>query len=158
MKYLGVILDQTLSFTNHADYIRNKAASLLRMLGQMRCLVNHETSLNLYKTLMCPLFEYAAPVYDCLSKQDSYKLQKVQNCALRIVTKSDRRTHIADLHNALNMLYLVDKHHISTLCHTYKCLNNLAPETNCNQIEMLSETHDRQTRYTTSSSLYIPNF
>ncbi len=79
-----------------------------RMLGFTRKLVGQETSLNLYKTLVSPLFDYAAPVYDCLTKQDSYKLQKIQNCALRIITKSDCRRHTVDLHSELNMLYLVD--------------------------------------------------
>ncbi len=130
MKYLGMILDPTLSFTNHVDYIRNKAASRLRMLGQTRALVSQETSLSLYKALISPLFDYAAPVYDCLTKQDTYKLQKVQNCALRIVTKSGKMEHISDMHTRLNMHYLIDRRHISTLCHTYKCLNNLAPQTN----------------------------
>ena len=157
-KYLGVILNPTLSFSNHAEYVRSKAASQLRMLGQIRSLVSESTSLNMYKALISPLFDYASPVYDCLNMQDSYKLQKVQNCALQIITRSGRSEHIVDLHNKLNMHYLVDRRHISTLCHVYKCLQGTAPVTNSSMITKVFETHSRLRRTMANENLAIPAY
>ena len=97
-KYLGVILDPTLSFTEHVEYIRNKVIPRLKMLEKTRCMVDKDTSLKLYKSLITPLFDYCSVVYDCLSARDTDRLQKIQNCALRIILKMDRRTHIKDMH------------------------------------------------------------
>ena len=76
IKYLGIILDSKLSFTEHVDYLKGKAILRLKMLGKTRGLVSVDTSLQLYKTIITLLFDYAAPAYDYLSQQDSYKLQK----------------------------------------------------------------------------------
>ncbi len=48
-KYLGVMLDQTLSFEEHVTYIKRKCSSRLRMLAKLRPLVGQETSMSLYK-------------------------------------------------------------------------------------------------------------
>ena len=34
-----------------------------------------------------PRFDYCSPVWDCLSGYLSGKLQKLQNCAARVITK-----------------------------------------------------------------------
>ncbi len=65
----------TAMFTSHD---RGKSISHLKMLGNTRGVVSADTSLRLYETLITPLFDYVAPAYDCLSKKDSYTLQKVQ--------------------------------------------------------------------------------
>ena len=82
-KYLGVILDPTLTFTSHVDYLISKSIGRLKMLGKTRPVVSMDTSLMLYKTLCVSIFDYCDIVYDTLSQKNITRLQKLQNSALR---------------------------------------------------------------------------
>ena len=57
-KYLGVYLDETLSFDKHMDYIYNKACSKLGAIRKLRVNVDQSTALRLYKSLVLPHFDY----------------------------------------------------------------------------------------------------
>ena len=80
-RYLGIILDSTLSFKYHIDYICKKIIPRLKMLSRSRTIANESICLYLYKTLMLSLFEYRDVIYDCVYQQDSEKLQKMQNAS-----------------------------------------------------------------------------
>ena len=84
-KYLSIMLDQFLRFDHHVRYIRNKCIGRLKMLGKLRKIIGQDVSLGLYKSLISPLLDYGDTEYDCLSTHDSHSLQKIQNCALRII-------------------------------------------------------------------------
>ncbi len=108
-KYLGVMLDSKLTFTHHVTYLRKKSISRVKMLGKVRPMVDQSIALTIYKTIISPLFDYADVVFDCLSQQDSDRLQRIQNWALRIILQADPRTHILDMHKELKLNYLVDR-------------------------------------------------
>ena len=83
-------------------------------------------------------------------------LQRVQNCALRIILQADKRTHIAEMHQALDLMYTADRRHMHTLLQTNKCLNELVPAKVCSQLMKIETVHNRQTRSATQQELYIP--
>ncbi len=126
------------------------------MLGNTRPYVNENTSLQLYKTLIMPLFDYVSPAYNCLSQKDSYTLQKIQNCALRIVSKRYSRSHVAEMHRDLKMHYLSDRHHMLTLCQVYKCIHDIAPRNICKQVSLKQNVNERTTRSGAGLELHIP--
>ena len=97
-KYLGVMLDSTLSFKYHVDYVCREIILHLKMLSKMRSIANESICLYLYKTLMIPLFDSGDVVYDCIYQQDSEKLQKLQNTALQIIYRWPHNTSIVKLH------------------------------------------------------------
>ncbi len=84
------------------------------MLGKLRPMINESTALTLYKTIISPPFDYADVVFDCLSVQDSERLQRMQNWALRIILRAEPRTHTEDMHKQLKLNYLVDRRHLHT--------------------------------------------
>ena len=51
-KYLGFMLDEKLSFSDHINYTKTKAIPRLRMLDKYRHVMNRSTKLTLYKTLI----------------------------------------------------------------------------------------------------------
>ena len=53
------------------------------------------TAIEIYKGLIAPQFDYCSVVWDGLSQQLSEKLQKVQNRAARVITKSSYNTNLA---------------------------------------------------------------
>ena len=106
---------------------------------------------------MAPIFDYANVVYNCLNARDSNTLQKIQNCALRIILQGDSRSHVSDMHKELKLNYLADRRHMHTLNQVYKCINDLSPTHVNNQISLMSTNHQMQTRSTLSHVAYVPN-
>ena len=57
-----------------------------------------KTLIHLYNMWIRPIALYGAPVYYNAAKTHLNKIQVIQNSALRIALRRNRRSHIADLH------------------------------------------------------------
>ena len=76
-KYLGVHIDEKLSWDCHVDTIRKKVSA---GIGAMRCIINFvpvATLETVYKGLVQPYFEYCSPLWDARGKLLKDKLQRV---------------------------------------------------------------------------------
>ena len=58
-------------------------------LKRVRPLLSMHTAIKIYKGLIEPHFDYCSAVWDGLTQQLSKKLQKLQNRAIRVITKND---------------------------------------------------------------------
>ena len=57
--YLGVFLDETLSWKDHVEYVSCKVNSRLGLLSRIRACLTLEASKQVYTSLVQPLFDYA---------------------------------------------------------------------------------------------------
>ena len=91
-----------------------------------------EQAIQIYKGLIEPHFDYCSAVWDGLTQQLSEKLQKLQNRAITVITKSSYDTSFRFLLNSLgwDSLSVRRAKHKANLM--YKCINNLAPVYLCN--------------------------
>jgi hypothetical protein len=101
VKYLGVTLDPKLSFNNHITNSCNKASTRIRQLYPILNAKSIPTRVGttLYKSYIRPILTYASPCWVHTSETNFKKLQRIQNSALRIITKSRMYTPITELHN-----------------------------------------------------------
>ena len=84
-KYLGVLLDNTLSWKDHVEYIGNKISSRLGILRRARKVLPKPTCQMLYNTLVLPLFDYCSPVWDSCGVGSKAYLDKLNRCAACII-------------------------------------------------------------------------
>ena len=89
---------------------------------------NEDSAILLYRALIEPYFDYCCPVWDGLSNELNDKLQKLQNRAIRIITKSDFYSSATVLRLKLgwDSLYTRRKKHKAKLM--FKTINKQAPE------------------------------
>ena len=87
-----------------------------------------DSAILLYNALIEPYFDYCCPVWDGLSKELTDKLQKLQNRAIRIITKADFYSSTTALRSKLgwDTLYTRTKKHKAQLL--FKTTNKQAPE------------------------------
>ena len=97
-KYLGLFLDQNLSFSEHISYISTKVSQSLYMLSRTREYMSEKSALTLYCSLILPLISYCDTVFHSLSAKDATVLQTMQNKGLRIVTLSNRWASTDEMH------------------------------------------------------------
>ena len=139
-KYLGMKLDARLTFSDHISYIKGKTLSKIKLLGRLNHTLDSDLLLMLYEVLILPIIDYGDIVYHKLTQNDAIALQRLQNVACCAILKADSYTHIADMHEDLNlsMLYQRRCQHICTLMH--KLLNGIGPS-NCADGFMYEHTY-----------------
>ena len=91
-KYLGVIIDKTLSWNDHCSQMLKKANSTLAFI--QRNLYNCPPNVKeaCYKTLVRPKLEYGCSVWDPHQQNQIDSIEKIQKRAARFVTKNYTRT------------------------------------------------------------------
>ena len=62
-KYLGVVINQTMSWSEHIDSISTKINQRIGMIKRIRHLLPLHAKLTLYNCLIIPLFDYGDTVW-----------------------------------------------------------------------------------------------
>ena len=87
LKHLGVVLNETLSWSDHIDAISKKAAQRTGLLRRLRKRLPSLAIRHLYCSSIRPLLEYASIVWCGLHKTDAVKLERLQRRAARLVAR-----------------------------------------------------------------------
>ena len=85
-KYLGVIFDNKLTFSQHIKRVRQHAwaaSHTLRKLSNRFWGLSFATAIRLYVSFVCPHLEYACPVWSTAAKSILDTLEPIQSSALR---------------------------------------------------------------------------
>ena len=99
-KYLGIILDNRLTFKPHIDHIIQSCMKKMRIIQRL-CGTTwgsmDRSLLKLYTQYIRPVIEYGLIIYGTCSKQLFNKLECVQNTAIRLATGCRKTTKIQNL-------------------------------------------------------------
>ena len=80
-KYLGIVLDNSLSFNLHIDYVKKKVSKTLGMFSRIRSSLTTEASNRLYKSMILPNLEYCCAVFHGCGKGNEEELERLQRRA-----------------------------------------------------------------------------
>ena len=156
-KYLGLMMDEALTFESHINYICKKANQKNGVLRKIRKYLTQKLCLMLYKSLVIPHFDYVDVIYMTATKEQLGRLQLIQNQSCRIILRTHKRTHIDDMHNTLKieLLEVRRTNHLSALCH--ENIYN-ADDASLNYIfTRVSDTQTRVTRNANNMNMVVPN-
>ena len=98
-KSLGLMIDDTLSWSAQVDKITKKVNSGLSIIRKLHDIVDYNTLIIIYKSIIQPHFDYCSQVWGCLGKVLSDKLQRLQNRAFRIISREGYETRSKDILN-----------------------------------------------------------
>ena len=142
--YLGVTLDENLSWKEHVGEVFNKVNKRLGLLGRIRSCLTIQSAKCIYNCPILPVLSYTDTAWGELSAECSNRLQRLQNRAASITIRCDRSSDaIKNLGWKRNKAVLV-----------FKCLNNLAPAYFKNYFTRNSSYHFYNTRQ--REDLHIP--
>lgn len=111
VRYLGVIMDQRLSFGPHIKGLVNKGHKIIRSLYSLLNRNSHLSVGNkklLYTAIIRPIITYACPIWCSASKTSINKLQRIQNKCIRLILTRDRYTKIKELHKLAGLQTIVE--------------------------------------------------
>ena len=85
VKYLGVTIDERLSFNEHINRISHRANSIKALLQRNIKSCPLKVKDNCYKTMVRPIMEYACTVWSPYTRKNIQGLEAVQRRAARFV-------------------------------------------------------------------------
>ena len=144
-KYLGVILDPSLSFNLHIDYIKKKVSKTLGMFSRIRSSLTTEASNRLYKSMILPILDYCSTVFHGCGKGNEEELERLQRRGGRIVLNTAHLSNeqLGDL--GWDLLKLRREKRIVKL--VKKCMDGEAPSYFSDYFQKTtSDVHNHNTR------------
>ena len=87
-KFLGVVMDEKLTWCEHVQYIKCKIAKGIGIISKARRLLNYETLCTLHHCFVYPYLNYCIEVWGDTFKTHLQTLVKLQKRVLRIISYS----------------------------------------------------------------------
>lgn len=91
-KYLGVMLDEKLSFKANLDYVCKKVARKVGVLARLARNLNIGARMSIYKSVISPHFDYCSSLLYLGDASSFDRLQKLQNRAMRAILRCKKLT------------------------------------------------------------------
>ena len=85
VKYLGLVVDDALTWSQHIDYISSKIAPGVGILKRTRSFLPKQSLLTLYKSMIQPYFRYCNIVWGQCNETLLDRLQTLQSRAARVI-------------------------------------------------------------------------
>ena len=126
--YLGVELDNKISWKTHINQTTGKAQKTLNLLRRNLHNCSQKTKETAYKTMIRPTLEYASAAWDPYEQKQITQLEAVQNRAARFVKNEYRRqgVSVTGLKESLDWRSLQERRFITRQTLFYKAHHGLA--------------------------------
>ena len=118
--YLGMRLEDMLTFEFHAAETLRMVAHKLYLLSRIRKFVTIGQAISIYKSKVVPYFDYGDIFLLGINQKTIDKMQKLQNRALRICLALDERSNVNDMHNTCSINKLNERRETHLLNFVYR--------------------------------------
>ena len=155
-KYLGVIIDSTLSWEAHVDCVVSKVAKKIGTLRRAGNSLTQAARRQYYLSVIQSDLQYGTNAYwTTLTNARQNRLIRSSKRALRAVINAPTTTPTKTILSLLNLSPLETRLKLKLLVHTFRCIHNKASSLLCAQYQVRSPTHSthRTTRAQTYTSL-----
>ena len=147
IKFLGVILDEHLTWNEHIIEVCNKLQRLFHVFYSIRRYLNIGNIKTLYYTLIYSKIKYGLIVYGMAGTTKLNKIQFLQNQLLKVLSSKKFRHSTDKLHNEFEILKVQDMVNQEILTFAFKYFANSLPPVFDNYYETLANTHGLNTRH-----------
>ena len=127
VKNLGAYFDSQLNMEKHLSSVAKTCYFHIRNIGRIRHLIDECACKRLIHALVTSRLDYANALLQGLPCASTNKLQRVQNTAARMVSRSRKHEHITPVLIELHWLPVQYRVQFKILVHTYKAVHGLGP-------------------------------
>lgn len=127
VRNLGVIFDSVFNMENHVTSICQSCYFHLRNIGSIRPYLDNDTAAQMIHAFVTSKLDYCNSLLSKLPQKSIYRLTKVQNTAVRIITRCNIKNHITPHLKSLHWLPIHLRIEYKVLLFTFKIVNGLAP-------------------------------
>ena len=152
-KFLGVIVNNKLSWVEHIKNVKNKVAKSVGIMYRLKDVITEKIMKLLYCSLILPQLSYCCEIWGNTFNTRLSKLYILQKRAIRLVDNASYLAHTEPLFKKHNCLKLIDIIMNNTCIFMYKNHKGLLPEKSNNLFVQVAEVHSYNTRQATN--LYL---
>ena len=146
IKYLGVIIDNKLTWIPHITHVKNKVSKGIGIMFKAKKLLKKNTLINLYHSYIYPYLIYCIEAWGNASNCHLEQLYLTQKKVARMISFTNYNAHSIDIFKQLNILPL-NKLVINRIgIMMYKYANNLLPPVINYMYTTNSDIHNYTTR------------
>ena len=124
-KYLGVTIDESLTFHNHLKNTIKILAHKIYMFKKIRHYITEDAAVKIYKTMVLPYADYGDIFFINANNNQLKKLQTLQNRALRICLNVALVTPIEILHQSAQIPLLRMRREVHLKMFMFKSKTNI---------------------------------
>ena len=126
-KFLGIILDESLSWKIQTENVNKKVSKGIRLLYSARPYLTKNLLTQMYYAFVHCHINYCNIAWGSTHKSKLEPLHRKQKHAVRIINQRDRMTHTEPLFQNLKILNIFALNIFQTLCLMYKCREKQGP-------------------------------
>ena len=126
-KLLGVLINDTLTWTDHINHVITKVSRNVNLLRRLSWFLPRSLLALYLKSYILPLIDYCDIVWDNCTQHDSSHLQSLFNYACRLALHRLRLSSTSALWKDLGLSSLCCRRKLHLAEMTYKCHKSLAP-------------------------------
>lgn len=127
MKYLGCFIDEKLNFGCNANNICKKVGKKLGFLGRISHKLDFLSKITVYNTIVMPHFRFCSTLLFLSSVSDIRRMQVLQNKAMRVILKCNKRTNVESMRDVLNWFTIWQSIVYDVIIFMFKIKNQLLP-------------------------------
>ena len=146
-KYLGLIIDEKLSWKEHVSQLSTKLNSLFPIFYNVRSFINLNHAQTIYYAMVASRIKYGLIIYGSADMGVILPLQILQNKLVKVLLNRSYRFSTNTLHNDMKILKVDDLYKTEVLSFVYSFINNKLPSVFNNYFKTLRECHAVNTRH-----------
>ena len=126
-KFLGLLLDDSLNWKAHVNYITQKLAKSIGILTQARKVFDRKTLIQLYYSFIYPYINYCNLAWGNSPEATLWPIFRLQKIAMRIIFNIRHRSSTKEMCKEYTILRLPDIHSLNIGNFMYKFKNKDLP-------------------------------
>ena len=155
VKYLGVIIDEHLSWKHHINYIALKISRNIGIISRLRHFVPLKTLLSIYNSVISPYISYGLIAWGQASKSHLDRILILQKRVVHLIYFLSFRTHAIPYFAQSNILPITMLYFKFSSILMLDITANSAPQNICNLFTFTQDIHQHNTRSASSGNYYI---
>ena len=153
-KYLGIILDDKLSWNEHVENISNSIIKYINCFKYIKGHLPKHCAKILYYSFIFPRISYGIEIYGKTSKNNLNKLQIIQNKSLKILLNQHPRTSTNYIHSQAKVLKVEHIYEYVTINFVHKQIHGKLPSIYSTYFTANNRIHRHLTRQ--NANLHFP--
>ena len=120
-KFLGIIIDDDISWKAHINHISNKTSKTIALLRYLRYTFPKHILKTLYMTLIYPYFNYCNIIWGAADLTVIEPLNLLHKKVIRIINRAKYLDNTEPLFISMNLLRLTELYKLNCILFIYKC-------------------------------------
>jgi hypothetical protein len=157
VKYLGVMIDNNLTWNEHISVLCKNLSYKISQLSRVKNIVTKDMMLTIYRSIIQPTIDYAITVWGHTTMENISKIQRLQNMAARIILDNFDYVNVRGINlvKQLKWMNITERIIYFEQLLMFKCIHGMAPDYLSNEITMEIEIRNINTR-SHDMNVYIP--